>query len=119
MNQAELQVIKDRLKKTTPGPWTIWEGPEYEGGGADLCIGAGGEKWLANMDHRHCGELHNWCDTPEMCDICSLDAGDVTSEQRANAEFIANCRKDVEKLLEYIHELEDIKQMYELTSRGL
>lgn len=106
MSPEELQEIKDRLQKATPGPWTIWEGPQFEGGGADLCIGAGREKWLANMDHRHCGKLHNWCDTKEMCDICSIDSVDVTDEQRANAEFIANSRQDVEKLLKYIELLE-------------
>lgn len=76
----------------TPGPWSIWNGPAYTGGGADLCIGAG-DLWLANMDRRHpdCdgyradGPLHY----ENECDICELGSGVITKEQRANAHLIA------------------------------
>lgn len=43
--------IREREKKATKGPWKQWRGPQYVGGGEDICIGAG-DTWLANMDHR-------------------------------------------------------------------
>ena len=74
----------------TPGPWKIWEGEEYEGGGADLCIGRG-DTWLANMDHRtpRCPQIMDNGHNMDDCDICSIDAKGVTDEQRANAHLIA------------------------------
>lgn len=74
----------------TPGPWSVWEGPLYVGGGADLCIGAG-EEWLANMDHRQprCAQILENGHDDEACDICTIDSGHITDEQRANAALIA------------------------------
>lgn len=77
----------------TAGPWKVWDGPSFVGGGADLCIGAG-EEWLANMDHRdrrceHVFENHH---DDEVCPICTIDAPKITAEQRANADFIAAAR---------------------------
>jgi hypothetical protein len=79
------------MAKHTPGPWIIWEGPHFEGGGADLCIGAGGDKWLADMDHRipRCPQIMDNGHNGEECNICSIDANGVTDEQRANAKLIA------------------------------
>lgn len=76
--------------KFTPGPWVIWEGFPFEGGGADLCIGRG-ETWLANMDHRNprCPQIHDNGHRMDDCDICSIDAKGITEEQRANAHLIA------------------------------
>ena len=75
----------------TPGPWCVWEGPLYVGGGADLCIGAGGDNWLANMDHRttRCPQIMENGHDNDECDICSIDSGHITAEQRANARLIA------------------------------
>lgn len=90
----------------TPGPWEVWDGPEYVGGGADLCIGAG-EDWLANMDHRNCvnREAHLCggdippCKSEPNTSICSTSGcrctdecqveNHITEEQRANAHLIA------------------------------
>jgi hypothetical protein len=74
----------------TPGPWCVWEGPLYEGGGADLCIGAG-ETWLANMDHRmpRCPQILDGGHKSDECDICTIDAHGITDEQRANARLIS------------------------------
>ena len=92
--------------KATPGPWSVWSGPDYVGGGADLCIGAG-ETWLANMDHRNCvnREQHLCGGTFEPCrregdtDICSTsgcrcggecpEANHISEEQMANARLIS------------------------------
>jgi len=92
--------------KATPGPWSVWSGPDYVGGGADLCIGAG-ETWLANMDHRNCvnREQHMCGGSFEPCkregdtDVCSTsgcrcgdecpEANHISEEQMANARLIA------------------------------
>ena len=92
--------------KYTSGPWEVWSGTDYVGGGADLCIGAG-ETWLANMDHRNCAnrEQHLCGGTFEPCrregdtDICSTsgcrcggecpEANHISEEQMANARLIA------------------------------
>ena len=94
------------MSKHTAGPWEVWSGPDYVGGGADLCIGAG-ETWLANMDHRHCinreqhqcGGSFEPCRREENTQICSTsgcrcggecpEANHISEEQMANARLIA------------------------------
>jgi len=100
MDTKRLQEIRDRLNNATKGPWAIWKGPEYEGGGADLCIGAG-ETWLANMDHRvpRCPQILDNGHLSNECDICSIDGGIITDEQRANAELIKNSPDDLRYLI--------------------
>jgi hypothetical protein len=90
--------------KHTPGPWIVWEGPLYEGGGADLCIGKGDE-WLANMNHRNprCPQIDDEGHFMESCDICMIDSGAITEEQRANARLIAAAPD----LLEALHRIQD------------
>jgi len=80
--------------KHTPGPWKVWEGVSYVGGGEDLCIGTG-ENWLANMDHPGCeNRLKHFksyigpCKKSSDVDICTIDT-EITDEQRANANLIA------------------------------
>jgi hypothetical protein len=94
------------MSKHTPGPWEVWSGPQYVGGGADLCIGAG-KDWLANMDHRNCvnreahmcgGDIPPCKREPDTA-ICSTagcrctdecpEENHITEEQRANANLIA------------------------------
>jgi len=81
------------MSKHTPGPWSVWEGPDYVGGGADICIGAG-DTWLANMDHRmsKCqkeqGDGYHQHLQSDDCDICSTGGDPITEEQRANAYLI-------------------------------
>ena len=119
MTPDRLKEIKDRLAAATPGPWKIWNGPEYCGGGADLCIGAG-ETWLANMDHRYgidrekrvehdhevgIGQIVH--DDPSNCDICSI-SDEVTREQRANAELISHAPQDIADLINEIERLKSI-----------
>lgn len=80
----------------TPGPWELWRGPRYVGGGEDICIGAG-ETWLANMDHRasRCPGVYDMAaDAAEdwahkNCPICTIDDPEISSEQLANARLIA------------------------------
>jgi hypothetical protein len=82
---------KTKRAQHTPGPWKVWEGPRYVGGGADLCIGRG-DTWLANMDHRvpRCSQIHeDGHFDNDQCDICTIDSGKITDEQRANALLIA------------------------------
>jgi hypothetical protein len=103
------------MAKHTAGPWQVWSGPSYVGGGADLCIGAG-ETWLANMDHRNCinSERHvcggdfEPCKREKNTDICSTvgcRCGDVcpeenhiSEEQMANARLIASAPELLEAL---------------------
>ncbi len=115
---AELiQQWRTLADKATASPWQVWGGPEYCGGGADLCIGSG-KDWIINMDHRygddyeerveHGGE----CGAPD-CPICSIDSA-ITKEQRSNAEFIAASRQIIPQACDIIEklikEIEDIKQ---------
>ena len=122
----EYQTVYDN---STPGVWSIWDGPAYCGGGKDLCIGAG-EDWIANMDHRY-GENYKErvshdsagdCKNPD-CHICSFSE-DVTKEQSANALFITKakneiipwCLQEIKNLEFHYHKsldlLERIKNMY-------
>ncbi len=79
--------------KHTPGPWCVWDGPAYVGGGRDLCIGAG-DTWLANMDHRDCvrrdehTDAYTTCGPEDDAAICTIDT-EITEEQEANARLIA------------------------------
>ena len=105
LTTARRQAIRERCEQATKGPWDVWPGPEYVGGGADLCIGAG-EKWLANMAAaaacqnypHHIGCHDEGCKLEDTGDVCSL-SDDITAEQRATAEFIARARQDVPDLL--------------------
>jgi hypothetical protein len=94
--------IAQRADAATKGPWDVWDGPQYVGGGADLCIGAG-ETWLANMNERHCNIGYGNHELPEGhsldtdINICSF-TDEITAEQSANAAFIAAARADVPAL---------------------
>lgn len=93
--------------KFTPGPWDIWDGWEYVGGGRDLCIGAG-DDWLVNMDHRECvnkdqhmcGGNFYPCKQEPNTYVCSTSGcrcnddpcpyeGEISEEQIANAVLIS------------------------------
>lgn len=108
------EAAERRLKEATPGPWEVWDGPRYFGGGADLCIGAGGGKWLANMDERHDPSqqraAHDFDASVahdhdrDVCDICSF-SDEVDREQRANAELIVHAPEDLKRALAEIDTL--------------
>lgn len=106
LTSASLSEIEARAAAATPGPWVVWDGPLYEGGGADLCIGRG-KTWLANMDHRNprCAQITEQGHKADDCDICTIDAGGVTDEQRANANLIAHARSDVPALVAAVREM--------------
>jgi hypothetical protein len=116
ISDEQLKKWRELCDNATAGPWRVWDGPSYEGGGADLCIGAG-EAWLANMDHRRCEykrmlamrefdtphKMDVTCDPPGQCDVCSIvDDDEITVEQRANAEFIAQARSIIPELIDEI-----------------
>ena len=97
-----IEQIKKRCEAATEGPWNIWGGPAYAGGGEDLCIGAGKE-WVVNMDHRiSCAHDRHF--EIDHCDICS----GITEEQRFNAEFIAHARTDIPDLVAEVERLRGI-----------
>lgn len=104
--------------KFTKGPWQLWRGPQYVGGGEDICIGAG-DTWLANMDHRvrpHADPfpMDGWLQVSE-CDICSIDNPDeITEEQLANAYLIAAAPEMYEKLKELAAAVPNTKTFYEI-----
>ena len=92
--------------KATPEPWQVWRGPEYSGGGEDICIGAG-EKWLANMDHRQprCPQVLENGHFDDQCDICTIDATPITEEEIGNSNYIAAARTAGPKLLNEVNAL--------------
>lgn len=120
--------VRERLEGVTSGPWFVWDGVQYMGGGRDLCIGAG-PTWMANMDHRACERrvVHmeadmraQDCKAEADTDLLSLAscelADDFTNEQIANARFIARAREDIPFLLAVIDYLD--KQTDELSSEN-
>lgn len=121
MTPERLAEIEARLATATPGPWDVWDGPAYCGGGRDLCIGAG-EDWLANMDHRYGPDYQARVDHdsdgehsqhgafpdggyPPDCPICAF-SDKVTQEQRANADLIAHAPTDLADLLAEVRRLD-------------
>ncbi len=104
---ARLRELERVCAEATPGPWDVWDGPGYVGGGKDLCIGAG-ETWIFNMDQRECEALScHWglCKLRGDTAIASADGQPtcncetpcehedaITAEQRANANLIAMAR---------------------------
>ena len=76
--------------KHTPGPWLIWRGPQYVGGGEDICIGRG-DQWLANMDHRQprCPQIMEGGHLCDECDICTIDAPSISKQQLTNARLMS------------------------------
>lgn len=101
-----LEKIREREQAATKGPWQIWRGPEFAGGGEDICIGAG-EKWLANMEHRSspCKDFNAPEHDNDSCDICSTCADDITAEEVKNSEFIVHSREDIPWLLDKVQRL--------------
>lgn len=104
--EQKIQEIRDRRAKLTSVPWEVWDGPEYQGGGRDLCIGGPGKAWLANMHHRRCvnGDAHMAsyvkasCEPEAVMDVCEL-SDEITEEQLALAQFIAHAPTDIDVLL--------------------
>lgn len=125
----QLEKWKKLHAEATSGPWNVWDGPAYVGGGKDLCIGAG-KDWLANMDHRRC-EYKRYmemraagfspqdcpqfreCDPPGQCDVCQIaDDDEITKEQQANADFIAESRVAVPALIAEVERLRNMLGSY-------
>jgi hypothetical protein len=124
------------MAKHTAGPWQVWSGPSYVGGGADICIGAG-ETWLANMDHRNCinSERHVCGGDFEPCkrerdtQICSTAGcrcGDVcpeenhiSEEQMANARLIASAPDLLAALKEYHRAHDEDARLWELSKAAI
>lgn len=109
------------------GPWRVWNGPEFCGGGHDLCIGAG-ENWLANMDHRahpnreeaekDIHEEHAHSSERYECDICSFSA-EISKEQWNNAQFIVHARTALPTALQYLRELSQENELLKVHNREL
>lgn len=118
MTDAELQAIEDRANAATDGPWDVWRGPQYVGGGEDLCIGRGDE-WLANMDHREprCAQISDDGHFDSNCNICTVDSEPISVEQKANADFIAHARTDVPALVAEVRRLRAL--LVEAHTKGL
>lgn len=112
MTLEQLEEIQRYCDLATPGPWEVWDGPAYYGGGKDLCLGSAFDgRWIVNVDHRE-GPDHEarvdhdsaGCDKPaDACPICSINV-DVTREQACNANFIARARTDLPRTLWYLRQ---------------
>lgn len=106
MTDAEIDEIEARCNAATAGPWQVWNGLAYCGGGKDLCIGAG-ENWVVNMDHRWGPGYQERVDHEHDdgrsekydCPICQFSE-EVTDEQAKTADFIAHARTDIPRLIE-------------------
>lgn len=81
MTPAELEAIRARVEKATPGPWT-----SHDAGDGDLNI---------VRNDKHSGFL-----------VASILV--ATEEDRPNAEFIAHARMDVPALLAHVAELREV-----------
>jgi len=103
---ADTTVDTTPKRPWTPGPWGLWRGPQYVGGGEDICIGAGKE-WLANMDHRRpsCQNVLSPGHMDDECDICSIDSGEISREQLANAHLIVAAPELFEALQGFVEEM--------------
>jgi len=101
----------------TPGPWKLWRGPQYVGGGEDICIGAG-DTWLANMDHRYprCENVYARDHNDDECDICTIDSGEITAEQLANANLIAAAPELLAVCEQFVHAYDSLPEtsMYDV-----
>lgn len=86
----------------TSGPWCIWDGPAYVGGGHDLCIGAPNEVWITNV------ESDERSSSGMKIAGMSMDPSEVTRQQRANAEFLATARTDLPAALDEIERLQEL-----------
>lgn len=123
MTEERIAEIKARCEAATKGPWEIWDGPGWCGGGSDLSIGAG-EQWLADMEIRdgnnyHERVAHGDC-AVSGCTICSMN-DEISREQKANAEFIIHSRDDIPALLAEVEachqEIADIREATENAMR--
>lgn len=85
LTQDDLNMIKERAKKATPGPWY-----------------ADDEKWPGNAN------LQYWFDT-------HYD-GVGAAATKADAEFIANAREDIPKL---VAEIERLREAIKTAKREL
>lgn len=95
LTKEELDAIRERDKKATPGPWTTDDD----------------EVMLAyEPDHKRTYMLFN----PPQANrfVCCLDDGEYheyedRTEARANGEFIAHAREDIPRLLDHIDAITD------------
>jgi hypothetical protein len=85
MTNEELQAIRERCEKATPGPWrTVGKKPGYE------------VEMIVAGDYADEGE-------PDL--VVEVWA---SADNKADAEFIAHAREDVPKLLDEVKELREI-----------
>ena len=89
MKQEELQVIKERCEKATPGPW----------------------EW--DVDSHGCVELYNTEENEVITAGCGQNVGFVRVEQN-DARFIEAARQDIPTL---IAEVERLREALEKVTR--
>ena len=98
-------------KEATNGPWQVWDGPEYVGGGADLCIGHG-ETWLTNMNERSHRDRNITIAQDFGPEPNEAEELEITREQRANADAIALYRTAAPKLARALKKAFDLLRSY-------
>jgi hypothetical protein len=102
MTDAELNAIRERAERATPGPWVVTCGDD------EYCSTVGGilpETELRRVEAEHDGrgdfpENTQWIVVDPGCAPVHLASGD-------NEEFIAHAREDVPRLLAEIDRLRD------------
>jgi hypothetical protein len=100
LTQEQLEAIRQRAEKATPGPWEIrW-----------------GEVVTKHPDHQN---VSQWYDGYSNA-ICSLNDGEyiINSNEDNDATFIAHARTDIPALLDHIAELEAELEKYRKILHG-
>lgn len=108
MNAEQLNAIKERAAKATPGPWEVCNG-------TDVFTSLGAE----NKDGIKANHNDGWYIAKANEGTTTVGDEEVSpsySEQNANARFIASCREDVPAL---VAEVEHLRALLRQRARQL
>ena len=97
MTPEQLQAIKQRFERATPGPWHVWNG--YTVG----LTAQSGTYAAERIGPAYTGDENPWY---------GLFGGDMSIEGRvADMEFVAHAWEDIAALLEALEGLEELDQV--------
>ena len=93
MNAEQLNAIKERAEKATPGPWDFHKGDKLRG-----------DRRSAVIEHFDC-DFGEWFIHGDLADI-------------SDAEFIAHTREDIPALVAEVERLQNRCELYEVARRN-